>query len=77
MTCRSPYLELAQFQKDVAVVLPNSKRINRGGYFLNDLVILCLTKGLSDVVILHGHRGKPGGLIVCHMHLGPTVYFSF
>jgi hypothetical protein len=48
MTCRSPYLELAQFQKDVAVVLPNSKRINRGGYFLNDLVILCLTKGLSN-----------------------------
>jgi U3 small nucleolar ribonucleoprotein protein IMP4 len=57
-------------------MLPNAKRINRGGYIVNDLVNLCLTKGLSDMVILHEHRGEPDGLIVCHMPLGPTVYFG-
>jgi U3 small nucleolar ribonucleoprotein protein IMP4 len=56
-------------------MLHNAKRINRGGYIVNDLVNLCLTKDLSDMVILHEHRGEPHGLIVFHMPLRPKVYF--
>lgn len=75
-TCRSPSSRLLQFQKEVSVLFPNAKRINRGGYIIDDLVNLCLTKGLTDMVVLHEHRGEPDGLIVCHMPLGPTVYFG-
>lgn len=56
-TCRSPSSRLLQFQKEVCGILPNAKRINRGGYIVDDLVNLCLTKGLSDMVIVHEHRG--------------------
>lgn len=75
-TCRSPSSRLLQFQKEVAVLFPNAKRINRGGYIVDDLVTLCQTKGLSDMIILHEHRGEPDGMIVCHLPLGPTAYFG-
>lgn len=75
-TCRSPSSRLLQFQKEVSVLFPNAKRINRGGYIVNDLVNLCQTKGLTEMVILHEHRGEPDGMIVCHFPLGPTAYFG-
>jgi U3 small nucleolar ribonucleoprotein protein IMP4 len=27
-------------------------------------------------MILHEHRGEPDGLILCHLPLGPTLYFG-
>ena len=57
-------------------MLPGAKRINRGGYTLGTLVDLCQNKNVTDMVIVHEHRGIPDGLIVCHFPLGPTVYFG-
>jgi U3 small nucleolar ribonucleoprotein protein IMP4 len=31
---------------------------------------------VTDLVILHEHRGDPDGLIVCHLPHGPTAYFG-
>merc|ERR1712232_223 len=31
---------------------------------------------MTDVVIVHEHRGEPDGLIVCHLPFGPTAYFG-
>ncbi len=60
----------------MAIVMPNAERINRGGYVLEDLINLCRNKNLTDVVILHEHRGQPDGLIISHLPVGPTVYFG-
>lgn len=43
---------------------------------MQDLVSLCLNKNLSDLIILHEHRGVPDGLILCHFPVGPTIYFG-
>ena len=43
---------------------------------MQDLVNLCLNKNLSDLILLHEHRGQPDGMIVCHFPVGPTVYFG-
>jgi U3 small nucleolar ribonucleoprotein protein IMP4 len=56
--------------------VPNSTRVNRGGYVLKDLVKIGNANNFSDVVIVHETRGEPDGLIVCHLPYGPTTYFG-
>jgi U3 small nucleolar ribonucleoprotein protein IMP4 len=75
-TSRNPSNRLMQFLKEMAIIVPNAERINRGAYVMDDLVNLCLKKNLSDLVLLHEHRGQPDGLIICHLPVGPTVYFG-
>ena len=60
----------------MAIVVPNAERINRGWYVLDDLVSLCRNKNLTDMIILHEHRGQPDSLIIFHLPVGPTVYFG-
>lgn len=31
---------------------------------------------MTDLVILHEHKGEPDGMIVSHMPFGPTAYFG-
>lgn len=73
---RDPSNRLMQFLKEMAIVIPNAERINRGSYVMQDLVSLCLNKNLTDLIILHEHRGVPDGMILCHFPVGPTVYFG-
>ena len=75
-TSRDPSSRLLQFLKEIAIVMPNAERINRGSYVMNDLVGLCRNKNLTDMIILHEHRGQPDGMIICHLPVGPTVYFG-
>ena len=42
------------------LVFPNSQRINRGGHVIKDIVELCRNNEVTDLIILHEHRGKPG-----------------
>ena len=44
-------------------MVPNSQRINRGGMVLNELIETCRSHDFTDVVILHEHRGEPGGWV--------------
>jgi len=60
----------------MAIVIPNAERINRGSYVMQDLVSLGLNKNLTDLIILHEHRGVPDGMILCHLPVGPTIYFG-
>jgi U3 small nucleolar ribonucleoprotein protein IMP4 len=39
-------------------------------------VQLSVKNGVSDIVIVHEHRGEPDGLIISHMPHGPTAYFG-
>ena len=43
---------------------------------MNALVELGLRKGLTDLIVLHEHRGQPDGMVVCHLPVGPTFYFG-
>ncbi len=42
------------------LVFPNSQRINRGNYVTKDIVDACRANDVTDLIILHEHRGQPG-----------------
>eukprot|EP00122_Pirum_gemmata_P004902 Pgem_evm1s4467 len=45
--------------QEMKLIIPNAQRLNRGGYVLKDLVDLCKSNDVTDLVILHEHRGEP------------------
>ena len=42
------------------LVVPNSYRINRGNYVVKDLAEACRANDVTDLIVLHEHRGTPG-----------------
>ncbi|GFZ50153.1 U3 small nucleolar ribonucleoprotein protein IMP4, partial [Saitozyma sp. JCM 24511] len=72
-TSRSPSSRLLQFAKELRLVFPNSHRLNRGNTVIRDLVPACHAQGITDLVIIHEHRGVPDALIVSHLPHGPTL----
>jgi len=58
------------------LVFPNSHRINRGNYVVKELAEACRANDVTDLVILHEHRGTPDAMIVSHFPHGPTVFFT-
>ena len=75
-TARDPSSSLKRFTKEVRLLFPGAQRLNRGNMQLPEMVQVCRSNEVSDLVIVHEHRGEPDGLIVCHMPYGPTAYFS-
>lgn len=75
-TSRDPSQRLIQFQKEMKIILPESIRVNRGGYVLKDLIKICQANNFTDLIILHETRGEPDGLIISHLPYGPTAYFG-
>lgn len=75
-TSRDPSSRLKQFAKEVKVLIPNSTRINRGNNRVDELMESCKQSEFTDVVVVQETRGEPDGLVVCHLPLGPTAFFS-
>jgi len=75
-TSRNPSSRLAQFAKEMRLVIPNAQRMNRGGHTIPEIINTCKSKGVTDVIVLHETRGQPDGLIVCHLPFGPTAFFG-
>lgn len=75
-TSRDPSSRLLQFAKELKIMFPNSQRINRGSHVMDDIVKTCKTNDVTDLIIIHEHRGVPDAMIVCHFPYGPTAYFS-
>lgn len=75
-TSRDPSSRLAQFVKELRLVFPGAQRVNRGAYVVKDLMHLARSHEMTDIIIIHEHRGEPDGLIVCHLPFGPTAYFG-
>jgi len=75
-TSRDPSSRLTQFVKEIALIIPNSTRKNRGNHILKELVDACRANEMTDLIIIHEHRGEPDTLIVCHLPYGPTAYFG-
>jgi len=75
-TSRSPSSRLKQFAKEVKLLFPNSARINRGNNRVDELVASCKDSEFTDIVVVQETRGEPDGLVVCHLPLGPTAFFT-
>jgi U3 small nucleolar ribonucleoprotein protein IMP4 len=75
-TSRDPSSRLTQFTKEMKLVFPNSQRINRGNHVMKEIVDACRANDVTDLIVLHEHRGVPDGMIVSHFPYGPTAYFS-
>ncbi|WVR08268.1 hypothetical protein IAU60_005315 [Kwoniella sp. DSM 27419] len=72
-TSRSPSSRLLQFSKELRLVFPNSYRLNRGNTVVKELVQACIAQGVTDLLVIHEHRGVPDALIVTHLPHGPTL----
>ncbi|KAF2680020.1 Brix-domain-containing protein [Lentithecium fluviatile CBS 122367] len=75
-TSRDPSSRLGTFAKEIRLLLPTAVRLNRGNLILQNLVGSALSSGLSDIVLVHEHRGTPTALTVSHFPHGPTASFS-
>lgn len=75
-TSRDPSSRLGSFAKEVRLLLPTAIRLNRGNLILPNLVNSAKSSGLSDLILLHEHRGTPTALTVSHFPHGPTASFS-
>merc|ERR1712000_622092 len=75
-TSRDPSTRLSSFAKEIRLLLPTSIRLNRGNLILPNLISSAQASGLSDIVLLHEHRGVPTALTLSHFPHGPTVSFS-
>ncbi|MCJ1289579.1 snoRNA-binding rRNA-processing protein imp4 [Xylographa carneopallida] len=75
-TSRSPSTRLSAFAKEIRLLLPTAIRLNRGNLVLPNLVASANAAGLTDVLLLHEHRGTPTALTVSHLPHGPTASFA-
>jgi U3 small nucleolar ribonucleoprotein protein IMP4 len=63
-TSRDPSSRLGTFAKEIRLLLPTAIRLNRGNLVLGNLVSSSKASGLSDLILLHEHRGTPTALYV-------------
>ncbi|EGF81005.1 hypothetical protein BATDEDRAFT_88074 [Batrachochytrium dendrobatidis JAM81] len=75
-TSRDPSSRLTMFSKELKLMFPNSQRMNRGNYIIEDIVDACRKSDATDLIILHEHRGQPDGMVISHFPYGPTAYFT-
>ncbi|KAJ5987314.1 U3 small nucleolar ribonucleoprotein IMP4 [Penicillium sp. IBT 35674x] len=75
-TSRSPSARLGAFAKEIRLLLPTAIRLNRGNLVLPDLVSSATSAALTDMILLHEHRGTPTALTISHLPHGPTASFS-
>ncbi|XP_068780237.1 U3 small nucleolar ribonucleoprotein protein IMP4 [Struthio camelus] len=75
-TSREPSARLRAFAKEVRLVVPGARGLNRGRAELGALVGACRAAGVTDLLVLHETRGRPDGLVVSHLPHGPTAHFS-
>jgi U3 small nucleolar ribonucleoprotein protein IMP4 len=75
-TSRSPSARLSTFAKEMRLLFPTSIRLNRGNLILPDMVTSANAAALTDMVLLHEHRGTPTAITISHLPHGPTASFS-
>ena len=56
--------------QEIRLMIPNAQRLNRGHYVVGQLVEACRANDVTDLVIIHEHRGIPGE---CY-HIGSDLH---
>ncbi|EGS18267.1 putative U3 small nucleolar ribonucleoprotein [Thermochaetoides thermophila DSM 1495] len=75
-TSRDPSSRLMAFSKEIRLMFPTAIRLNRGNLILPDLVMSAQRERLSDIILLHEHRGTPTAITISHFPHGPTLMAS-
>ncbi|KAK4138836.1 Brix-domain-containing protein [Trichocladium antarcticum] len=75
-TSRDPSSRLMSFSKEIRLLFPTGIRLNRGNLVLPELVRSAQSERLSDVILLHEHRGTPTAMTISHFPHGPTLMVS-
>mmetsp|Transcript_15988 Transcript_15988/g.23985 ORF Transcript_15988/g.23985 Transcript_15988/m.23985 type:complete len:294 (-) Transcript_15988:1907-2788(-) len=75
-TSRAPSSRLKQFAKELKHLFPNANTINRGNTKIAHLADATRRAEFSDIIIVHETRGQPDGLVISHLPVGPTTYFT-
>jgi len=75
-TSRDPSSRLMSFSKEIRLLFPTAIRLNRGNLVLPELVRSAQSERLSDVILLHEHRGTPTAMTISHFPHGPTLMVS-
>lgn len=73
-TSRNPSTQLDNFAKELKLLIPNSEKINRGSYFVKDIITFARKNNVTDVIIIHEYKGRPRNLIISHLPFGPTLF---
>eukprot|EP00915_Cephaloidophora_sp_WS-2016_P002510 GHVH01003383.1.p2 GENE.GHVH01003383.1~~GHVH01003383.1.p2 ORF type:complete len:325 (+),score=52.27 GHVH01003383.1:1859-2833(+) len=77
-TSRDAGKSTVEFTKELAIMLPNCHRINRGGLSLNEMIKVAQLNEVTDVLLVGGSakNGYPTSLTVSHLPFGPTAVFE-
>mmetsp|Transcript_17002 Transcript_17002/g.33401 ORF Transcript_17002/g.33401 Transcript_17002/m.33401 type:complete len:169 (+) Transcript_17002:233-739(+) len=75
-TSRLPSSALIKFTRNLEKIFTNSFKLCRGRKFLSNLVEFCISKGGTDIILTHEHRGVPDSLVISHLPKGPSAYFT-
>ncbi|KAK3326385.1 anticodon-binding protein [Apodospora peruviana] len=75
-TSRDPSSRLQTFSKELRLLMPTAIRLNRGNLVLPDLVRSAQSERLSDIILVHEHRGTPTAISISHQPHGPTLMAS-
>ena len=75
-TSRDPSSRLMSFSKEMRLLFPTAIRLNRGNLVLPELVRSAQSERLTDVILLHEHRGTPTAITISHLPHGPTLMAS-
>ena len=61
---------MCQYVQELRLIFPNAQRLNRGNYVMSQLVQACVANDVTDLIIIHKHRGDPGILIMNEVPFG-------
>lgn len=75
-TSHKPSARLKMFVKEMKLLLPNCQRVNRGKYELNLLMHACRSNNITDLIVVHEHRGNVDNIVISHLPYGPTAFFN-
>ncbi|XP_067616223.1 U3 small nucleolar ribonucleoprotein protein IMP4 isoform X3 [Eurosta solidaginis] len=75
-TSHNPSATLKMFVKELRLVFPNSQRMNRGQCDVKQLMRICCSNDVTDIIVVHEHRGIPDNLVISHLPNGPTAFFN-
>ena len=73
-TSRDPSSRLTQFAKEIRLMFPGGQKINRGSYVLKDLVQACRSNDVTDLIMIHEHRGEPSTYYSRHLILVRLIF---
>eukprot|EP01012_Entosiphon_sulcatum_P002889 TRINITY_DN10731_c0_g1_i1.p1 TRINITY_DN10731_c0_g1~~TRINITY_DN10731_c0_g1_i1.p1 ORF type:complete len:287 (-),score=51.95 TRINITY_DN10731_c0_g1_i1:21-881(-) len=75
-TAHDPSQKLQIFAKELSILFPNAKRVNRGSIAMKELLASARANGFSDLITVQESKGVPDGLIIQHLPMGPTFMFT-